>query len=98
MWLLTFVFFWVAFCIATAIYAEGRGRNGAAFFCFAILASPLVAFIFAAASPPTDKGGRRCPFCAESVKLEAMKCKHCGSELPKRQSRATEIPATLPRQ
>ena len=25
---------------------------------------------------------RRCPFCAEEVRVEAIKCKHCGSELP----------------
>ena len=24
---------------------------------------------------------RKCPYCAEEVKAEAMKCKHCGSEL-----------------
>ncbi len=24
---------------------------------------------------------RKCPFCAESVRLEAVKCKHCGSAL-----------------
>ena len=25
---------------------------------------------------------KKCPFCAEEVKLAAIKCKHCGSELP----------------
>lgn len=25
---------------------------------------------------------KKCPFCAESVRKEAIKCKHCGSELP----------------
>ncbi len=24
---------------------------------------------------------RKCPFCAESVRVEAVKCKHCGSDL-----------------
>lgn len=24
---------------------------------------------------------RKCPFCAESVRKEAIKCKHCGSDL-----------------
>ena len=24
---------------------------------------------------------KKCPFCAEAVKKEAIKCKHCGSEL-----------------
>ncbi|CAJ6396933.1 phage-like membrane protein [Burkholderia pseudomallei] len=26
-------------------------------------------------------GYRKCPFCAESVRMEAIKCKHCGSQL-----------------
>ena len=26
---------------------------------------------------------KKCPFCAEIIKKEALKCKHCGSELPK---------------
>ncbi|WP_443025711.1 zinc ribbon domain-containing protein [Sphingomonas sp. PB2P12] len=25
---------------------------------------------------------RRCPYCAETVRTEATKCKHCGSQLP----------------
>jgi hypothetical protein len=33
-----------------------------------------------------ERGGyaglKKCPFCAEAVRAEAVKCKHCGSELP----------------
>jgi len=28
-----------------------------------------------------EDGLKKCPFCAESIKIEAIKCKHCGSML-----------------
>lgn len=28
-----------------------------------------------------NAGERLCPFCAESIKVQAIKCKHCGSEV-----------------
>jgi uncharacterized membrane protein YfcA len=28
-----------------------------------------------------SKGFKKCPFCAEAVRVEAIKCKHCGSAL-----------------
>lgn len=36
------------------------------------------------ASPPTSTvpETKKCPFCAENVLVAAIKCKHCGSQLP----------------
>lgn len=33
------------------------------------------------ARPEVKVQTKTCPFCAEDVKFEAIKCKHCGSEL-----------------
>lgn len=33
-----------------------------------------------------SSGTKKCPFCAEPVKVEAIKCKHCGSSLVDSQS------------
>jgi hypothetical protein len=30
---------------------------------------------------PTNSDARTCPFCAEPIKLAAIKCRHCGSDL-----------------
>ncbi|MDP1530337.1 MAG: hypothetical protein Q8M05_13225 [Rhodoferax sp.] len=51
---------------------------------------PVVALVVALSSKTggdmaIEKGEfgafKKCPFCAESVRKEALKCKHCGSEL-----------------
>ena len=33
-------------------------------------------------SRPVADGMKLCPYCAEEVRLEAVKCKHCQSDLP----------------
>ena len=34
-------------------------------------------------APEGDGATRSCPFCAETIKMAAVVCKHCGRDLPK---------------
>jgi len=38
---------------------------------------------------------KKCPFCAEEVRVEAIKCKHCGSDLSKSSSVETADPHVI---
>ena len=87
---------WLVFSVAIGVGASARGRSGFGWFLLSIIISPLIAVILLALMPslarPVDpKSGiavqaavdelRKCPECAELIKKEAKKCKHCGSSV-----------------
>lgn len=83
--------FWMFFCVLVGMYAHSKGRSFGGFFVLAFLLSPIIGFLAAAAVMSRDErlaqgetfnGYKKCPFCAEAVRAEAIKCKHCGSKLP----------------
>ena len=86
------LFIWIALSILAGWIAEQKGRSGVGFFFLALVLSPLIGLIAAAAVSKNDtalaavdlREGKlcRCPQCAELVLIDAIKCKHCGSALP----------------
>lgn len=77
--------------VTTAVGGSGMAAATAA------LAVPVLALIWACAAQSSqalavEHGShgdyKKCPFCAEPVRKEAIKCKHCGSAL------TTDTPAT----
>jgi len=47
---------------------------------FVVLMGILVIIVIAITVPSSKKGLRKCPVCAEHVKIEALKCRFCGSD------------------
>lgn len=81
---------WLIFSLVAAWIASSKGRSGFGIFILSLLLSPLVGIIVALVmqrqEAQVSQGGVsrefwKCPFCAEAVRFEAVKCKHCGSDL-----------------
>lgn len=84
-------FLWLAFSLAAGAIAASKGRSAFGFFLLSILLTPLIgitAALIVSGDPATlERQGlnsgalRKCHACAEPVRREAVKCKHCGVDL-----------------
>lgn len=97
--LMVLVFIVVLVYFLPSIVAAGKKNNGGVLVINLFLGWTLVgwvvalawAFTLSSGNEPnqapvvaTDPGPiKRCPFCAEDIKLDAIVCKHCGRDLPK---------------
>ena len=85
---------WVLCGIAAMAIANAKGRSGCGWGLLGFLFGPLGLLAAAIMSPnarakqsQADRAGIqsgdlvKCPACAELIKREARKCKHCGTEI-----------------
>lgn len=83
---MSLIFWWIAFGIICAMIASGKGLSSGLWFFWGLLFGPFALILLltkpSVAASPLQNGMKKCPFCAEDIKTEAIVCKHCKRDIP----------------
>jgi len=82
---------WLILSVAVANYATSKGNSFVLTLFVSLLFSPFLGLVLAVISRSNEEliekrqiqagKGRRCPYCAEIVKTQAVVCRFCGKDL-----------------
>ena len=89
------VILWIVFSVLTGIYASSKRRSGLGWFFLSLIISPLIAFIIVAVSGLPQGALKKCPKCAEEVKVEALVCRFCGADVSQVGPKSNHYPGHL---
>jgi len=89
-------FFWVVASLIIGAWSYKKGGSFIAGFAFSLLLSPPIAALIVAVRKPITseiekrelaKGSmKKCPACAELIRVEATKCRFCGEKVSEQAS------------
>lgn len=84
---MVFIIIWICLGIVGASIASGKGNSGCGGFILGALLGPIGLLIAFFSSDDEEEKRKRmgdtkkCPYCAEYVKQDAIICKHCGRKI-----------------